>query len=96
MSDSQFDKSARFNDWIRHLRYWLAMKNIPDREKIRIEVIFPDGRAQHYAWAELMRELDPLTAHSFNPVGEIGPESFEFEGVKVAFTNPERWDKRRP
>ena len=90
----QYDKDPAFADWVRLLRYWLAMRNVPDREKIRIEVIFPDAQSQHYALASLKQELTPAVMATsgvgFDPIGA----PIEFEGVKISFTNPQRWDRR--
>lgn len=87
-------EEPRFGDWVRLLRYWLAMRNVPDRGKIRIEVLFPDEKSQAYAFAALRQELTPSVMANAG-MNFPRPEALEFEGVKIVFTHPGRWDERR-
>jgi hypothetical protein len=87
--------APQFADWVHLLRYWLAMHHVPDSGKIRIEVIFPDQRSQFHAFASLRQELTPQTMAFAGVSHDMSPDQLEYEGVKISFTNPERWDKRR-
>jgi hypothetical protein len=92
----QFDGVVTFSDWVRHLRLWLAKRDIPDRERIVIEVRFPDARSQYYAYAELARELATalaLTGGSFPTSTPIRPQTIQIEGVNVSFDNSERLEE---
>lgn len=92
MTELGIDEQPKFTDWVRLLRYWLAMKNVPDREQVRIEVIFPNGRAKFEAFAHFRQEFDPMTASFLDGMPE--PEGFQLEGVRIVFSDPTRYDHR--
>jgi hypothetical protein len=85
---------TKFSEWVRLFRYWLAVHNIQGKADARIEVHFPDERSQHQAMAMVWHETERLMTYPTHRLGPIYPETFEFEGVKVTFTNPTKWDKR--
>lgn len=86
-----------FGDVMYRFHIWLKQHNVPDADKVRIEIHFPTAHAQHYASAELMREMAAMSNLTLNrTTAPIEPETVEFFGHKITFTNPERWDRKRP
>ena len=76
---------------IHRLRIWLLSMDVPDARRVEVELRFPTAAAQHRAMAGFHREIVP---HLMIRGDRLPTDVFELEGLKVVFTNPQRWDRR--